>query len=284
MGLDVTIKQKKLIKKALPFEIICGDLSYGRSDDCWRLAVGETDENGFIMFNPAHIGRGIGVEWKNGEKNKVFMRLPFPASEEDVDDFYDVVERITDFWGADGFEQDGNIMPVSEIPAQRQSMKEFNIKALNGMCDKNETLTFFCAMYPLNLTDEEKARFAVAENLDSFRDYMHEKQSIDAYYAVPRFYKVDNDKIMGVYTITEDVVSIVPKAPYLPFGVELEVDEWVVYLASETRDGIVGRCNYEDFISNVTEFSQYDSTHIIFDGFSLEKIDEIVEKHGIKEE
>ncbi|MCL2633856.1 MAG: DUF4299 domain-containing protein [Oscillospiraceae bacterium] len=282
MGLDVTIKQKKLFKKPLPFEVIRGDLSYGSGDAYHRLDEGKTNEDGFILFNPAHIGRGIGVEWKKGEKNKVFLRLPFPASEEDVDDFYNVVERIIAFWEADEFEQDGSILPVSIIPEQRVHIKGFNLETLNKMCsDTHGALTLYCAMNPLNLTVEEIEQFTVAKSLDNFRDYMHEKQSIDAYYAVPRFYGIDNNKIMGVYTVTEDVVSIVPKEPYLPFGVELEVDEWEVCLFSQTRNGIVGNCKYEDFISSVIEFSEYDSTHIVFKGLSLDKIDEIIDKYRI---
>jgi hypothetical protein len=287
MGLDVNIYQKKFLKKSLPFKVILGNLSFGSMDEYERLREGEMGGNGFVMFNPAHIGRGIGVEWSPLVKSKVYLRLPFPASAEDIDDFYDVAERICAYWKVDEIEQDGGIVPVSGFPAQREHQKNFNLEVLNGMSkdEAGNLCQIFGAIHPLFLGDEDRARFSAAESLDSFRDFMHERQSIDAYYASPGFYKMNNsDEITGTYFITEGVRSIVPKEPYVPFRFEAEVSDWQVCLASETRDCAVGRCNYADFIGSLAGFSAFDDKHIVIEGLSLEKIDEIIDKHGVRED
>ena len=97
----VRLRQTAAKKKALPLEVILGEeLVFGAFDGL-RTNPGELGERDFIAWHPEHIGRGFSVEWKEGEKHKVEMRLPLPSMNEEIKDFYETVRRIAEFWSAE---------------------------------------------------------------------------------------------------------------------------------------------------------------------------------------
>lgn len=290
MSVDITIEQKGFIKKELPFDaIVGGGLRFGFFEGL-RLAHDQINDAGFAAYHPAHIGRGFSVEWKKGEKSKVGLHLQIPASNEDVDDFYDAVERIIEVWKNSVITQDGAAITRADIPAMRGNIKSFSLNSLHDMCSGADPLTIFCAYWPLALTKEEMERFANAESLDGLRDYMHEKQSLDAYYAVPKFYQVGTGGV-GLYAFTEDTRSILPKAPYVPFGTNnsqtggpVEVGRWFVNLFSISKGGTLAQVPYDDFIRNAGRQSEYDNAHVVIENMSLAEMESLAERFGTKVE
>ncbi|MDR0849709.1 MAG: DUF4299 domain-containing protein [Propionibacteriaceae bacterium] len=291
MSIDITITHtdKGFFRKALPFDVLCAQgLSFG-SFDGLRLDVGEVGAEDFILFHPDHIGRGFSVTWRKGEKNQVSLRLLTPSTAEETDDFYDTVERVVGFWKQSTIEQDGLPITVDQLPEWRTSMKDFSLSTLADFLsrDKDSFLTLFCAMWPLTLGAEERALLADATDLSGFRDYLHEKQSVDAYYAKPRFYSHD-DEVMGSYTLTEDVRSIFPNAPSVPLwmeqedGQDFEVQSWVVTFYSVSQDRILGVVSYADFLSEIPGWTYYDGANSLIEGVSLPVLEAVVAKCGIE--
>ena len=294
MSIDITIRQNGFMKKPLPFEVIRGGLEYG-SFDGLKLKEGEIGEGEFMLYHPSHLARGFSVIWRKGEKNQIEMRLLSPTCAEEIDDFYDTIERVASFWKNCSIEQDGAAMELASIPFWRKDMKEFNLRTLIDFCSEKEghdNLTLYCAYWPLVFGPKEKELFRQANDLSGFRDFLHEKQSVDAYYANPHFY-VDNnnnkDGPFGSFTITEDCDSIFPVEPYVPFGVsdpetdeQLKVNRWYISYYSFTKNEIIGYTHYSDFIDSIKDMEYYDAGNVLIKGLTLGEMEGLVSKFGIE--
>ena len=288
MSIEITITQKGLVKSAMPFDVIRGDLEYGEYDGL-RLDPGKIGDEEFVLYNPSHIARGFSVVWTKSEKNQIYLRLPLPSCAEEIDDFYDTVVRIAGRWKNCSIDQDGSIIDLSAIPEWRESMKEYSLQALKQFCRENDgNLTLFCAFWPLVFGPDEKQIFADAADLSGYRDFLHEKQSVELYYAMPSFYQ-GPDGIFGNYTLTEDVESIFPVSPYVPFGVvdpdtnePLAVPSWYVTFYSITKDEALGQISYGDFVNEIGSGEYYDAENIIIKPVPLARMEEIIQQFGIE--
>lgn len=285
MSIDIVIKQKGILKKALPLEIILGsELHYGNYDGI-RLNVGELGETEFIAYNSQHIGRGFSVIWKPKEKDCITLRALTPTSGEELCDFYNCVKRITDYWKC-SFEVDGELKKPSDFLSGLNEMIEFNERALislaqNVNSDKSGPLTLFSAMWPLVIGKDEADMFI--KNPASFGKWLHEKQAVDVYFAVPRFYNTDSG-VLGRFALTENTPSVFPIKPYVPLGItdeigqRLECNNYSVALCSITKDCIIGDINYERLIELIPDekMSRFDGGNILINALSLTQMEEII--------
>lgn len=283
MSVDVRIRQKGLLKKALPLSVILGEeLNYGEFDGL-RTDFGKLGESEFMAYHPKHMGRGFSVIWKEGEKNGVDLRLLNPTSREEIKDFFECVERISNYWNCD-LEVDGEPVKAKELFTRLDDMTDFNQRVLHDMCkkiiDEGSQLTLHSVAFPIILGREEAETFLKYESTDAFRDYMHQKQSIDAYYPKPNFYRTD-EGILGMYCLSEDVRSIFPKKPFVPLGIcdpqtgkPLEVDIWKVFLYSGSLDSQIGELSYDELIARLPEskVSSFDAEDILIENLNLDEI------------
>ena len=134
--------------------------------------------------------------------------------------------------------------------------------------------------FPIILGREEAETFLNDESTDKFKEHMHGKQSIDVYYPKPNFYRTD-EGIMGMYCLSEDVRSIFPKKPFVPFGIcdpetdkALEVDVWKVFLYSGSLNTQIGELSYDELIERLPEskVSPFDSENILIEGLNLSEM------------
>ncbi|MCI8348926.1 MAG: DUF4299 domain-containing protein [Firmicutes bacterium] len=283
MSIDIVIRQKGLIKKTMPLEVILGSkLEYGVYDDGLRLEKGKLGETEFAAYSPSSLGRGFSVIWNPKEKEEIVLRALNPTSEGELREFYSSIERMTDYWKCT-LEVDGNICDPEEFMQGLDDMVQFNFRVLREMVSKvasgeEKMLTLFSAMWPLTVGKEEAERFL--KDIKSFDLWLNEKQSIDAYYAKPNFYRTE-DGIIGVYVLTEETLSIFPLQPSVPFGIKdpntgkaLQCDSYRVSLYSITDDKIIGQMDYDKFIENIdsSKFSKFDGDKIIIDGVNLNEM------------
>lgn len=285
MSIDIVITQKALIKKTLPLSIILGDeLKYGAFDG-FRLDPDVIGEGGFIAYNPEHIGRGISIEWTEQEKEKITLRSLTPTNPDEIRDFFAVIDRICNYWKCE-LEVDGEKQSAKEFSTRLPELLDFNERSLKAFFEdivsgKANQFSMFCTMWPLEIGIDEAKRFV--ENPEDFYGWMHERQTIDAYYAKPSFFISDEEGVLGRYVVTEDVRSIFPLTPSVPFGTidpdtqkQLECQKFVVGLYSTTENGGLGLVPYEAFLNYVMEKSEkYDGFNIIFEGLTLEEMKEI---------
>lgn len=275
MSIDVCITQKSLFKKRIPLEMILGnELSYGSFDGIC-LEYGKLGETEFLAYHPQHIGRGFSVQWNANETKSVTLRLLTPTSREELNDFYQCIARISSYWKCE-MKVDGSPTMQKEFLSNFENMVDFNLRVLKEMCRRilsgeSSNLTLYSVMFPLVIGKKEAERFVKSVDLNDFRDYMHEKQRIDAYYARPRFYR-DAEEYFGVLCLSEDVRTILPSIPRVPFGIQdpdtgkaLEVKRWEAYLYSGSRNKGLGTMPYNELLSRLPQdqVSEFDEEHIL---------------------
>lgn len=285
MSIDISIKQEGVFKKHITSKTILGkDLSAGVFNGL-RLDQDAFNESDFIAYNHRHIGRGFGVCIDQTGKKEVTLRVLTPTSDEELKDFYECVGRIMSFWRAT-LEVDGTAMPLSTFQDGYANMCDFNFRALKDMSNrilngehiKND---LFCAFWPLSMGEAEAKKFAESDTMKTFNDWLHEKQSVDAYYAKPSFFIQDDDSVVGRYVLTEGTVSIFPIKGYVPFGTvdnrtnkAVECDRFMTSLYSTSESSVIGILEYNDFIQALSQekVHRYDESNILIDALPLDEM------------
>ncbi len=289
MSIDISIKQKGLLKKTMPLEVILGqELRYGCYEDVLRLEQDKLGENEFIAYHPKHIARGFSVAWTPHEMNQITLRALTPSTTEELRDFYDAVKRMTDYWKCT-LEVDGNRISPYEfqngfanmLDFDRRALKHFAKSVVSGEIGEQ---TLFSAFWPLVMGKPEAERFVNDPN--AYAAWLHDKQSIDAYYAKPSFFKTE-DGIVGRYALTEGTLSIFPIKPYVPFvvcdpetGKELQCNEYGIFLYSVTRDESLGVAEYNKIMQSINpaKLSRYDANHVLIEELTLKEMNAALQK------
>ena len=282
MSIDVLIKQRLFGNKTMPLQVILGEhLHYGNFVKD-QLNVGELGETEFIAYNPQSIGRGFSVVWNPKEKKAIALRLPQPSTTQELKDFYDAIERMVNHWHGN-LVVDGSRVSLPDFLSNFENMVNFNNKILNHFSQqvldgKSDTLTLYSTMWPLTIGKEEATMFM--ENPNYYAEWLHEKQSINVYFACPSFYIGDNG-IFARYILTNNLPAVFPYQPAVPFGAtdpttekQLECKEWLIWLGIEGEKEPLCEMEYSKFLSLIPESkkSKYDGSHFLLAEMSEEEI------------
>lgn len=288
MAIDILIKQKRFGNKTMPLEVILGDdLHYGNFIND-QLTVGELGESEFIAYNPECIGRGFSVTWNPTEKKSINLRLPLPSTKKELKDFYGVVERISKYWGAKIID-DGSKVSLESFMAGLQKMiesnnrfiKQFSQQVLDGEYD---TLTLYSAMWPLCMGKEEATLFL--NDPESYAEWLHEKQSVDVYFASPDFYMRDNG-VYGRFILVNGIPAVFPNTPSVPFGItdpetgkQLECSQWVILIGIQGEKTPLCEMEYSKFLEILPDdkISKFDGGRFLLAELTEEEIRTIAEK------
>lgn len=282
MAIDVVIKQKLFGNKTMPLEVVLGEhLHYGNFVND-QLNVGELGETEFVAYNPESIGRGFSVVWNPKEKKTIALRLPQPSTTRELKDFYAAIERMVKHW-VGKLIVDGSRVSLPDFLSTFDNMVDFNNKIIKQCSQqvldgKHDTLTLYSAMWPLAIGKEEATLFM--ENPDYYAQWLHEKQTMDVYFASPHFYVGDNG-IRARYILTNDLPAVFPHQPTVPFGATdpttgkpLECKEWIICLGIEGEKEPLCEMEYSKFLSLLSENkkSKYDGSHFLLAEMSEEEI------------
>lgn len=286
MSIDIRITQKGLLKKTLPLHVITGsDLCYGTSDGM-KLKENDLSSDEIILYHSNHISRGFSIEWTPEKKDYVDLRALSPDSREGLNDFFAAIQRIASYWKCE-IEMDGNITALSELVSLIPDMQAFNETVLESVCGdilsgKKESLTLYSVMFPVVLGVPEAEKFR--HDVDAFGRWLHEKQSVDAYYARTQFFRTEVGAV-GRYVVTEDCRTIFPLKGQVPLGISdpetgkaLKCDRYEVYFYSISQEKMLGYVPFETFIEIIkAQAERFDGANIIFEGLSMEALQKIVE-------
>ena len=282
MSIEVLIKQKLFGGKAMPIEVILGEhLRYGNFVND-RLNVGELGDTEFIAYNPESIGRGFSVAWSPKEKKTIALRLPQPSTTQELKDFYAAIERMMNHWDGKMI-VDGSRVSLPDFLSDFDNMVDFNYKIIKQFSQQvldgeHDTLTLYSTMWPLAIGKEEATLFM--ENPDYYAAWLHEKQSMDVYFASPYFY-VGDKRIFARFFLTNNLPTVFPHQPTVPFGVtdpttgkQLECKEWLIWLGIEGEKEPLCEMEYSKFLSLIPESkkTKYDGSHFLLAEMSEEEI------------
>lgn len=286
MSIDVSIKQKGFFKKTMPLKVILGNhLSfgcYGKDGIC--LDEEEPVENYFIAYNKNHIGRGFTVDWTENEKDEILLRASTPCHPEELNDFFDAVKRMTDYWKCE-LEVDGDITNPDEFLSKREEFQNFNVNFTKKMINETasgleDSFIMPCVMFPLVLGKVEAVQFK--DNVGDFFQWLHDRQTIDAYYGIPQLYQ-NRDRIVSMYVLTEKTRSIFPTNPEEQLKLinlvnqnEIFNDEELLSLYSITEEKVIGTIPYHRFLEFfLDKCERFDDRHILINEVSLEEMEEL---------
>ena len=282
MAIDVLIKQKLFGNKTMPLEVILGEhLHYGYFVND-RLNVGERGETEFIAYNPESIGRGFSVVWKPNERKSISLRLPQPSTVQELTDFYAAIERMVKYWNGKLI-VDGSPVRLSDFQSSFDSMLDFNERIIKQVSQdvldgKHEVLTLYSTMWPLSVGKEEATLFI--ENPDYYAEWLHEKQSMDVYFASPTFFAGD-EGIFGRFILVNNLPAVFPNQPTVPFGVtdpatgkQFECKEWLILLGVDGEKEPLCEMEYSRFLSLIPfhKKSKYDGNHFLLTEMTEEEI------------
>ena len=289
MGIDVRIKNGQLFKKALKIEdITLGKYEYGSTDEYWRN-TGELIEGYNILHDPNHIGRGMEFKWSKNLKDEIELRVNFFSTRYDMEMFYEVIRNILHVWKVKSFEHDASVCTEADLDELCRIQKKFNLEQLAGI-DQMDVTTIFGAMYPIDIDKDKVASFGKNQDEEGYAEYLHKLQCMDAYYAVPIIYKLNDTEFYGSYAITAGVDTIFPKEAHEPMmfkdpntGEQLKCSLFVVTLVSFEKKCAVGRMAFDDFVekAGVLNCPAQDIGRVFLKGLSEEKIAELAESEHL---
>ena len=92
MGVDVTIRNMKLIKRPLTISDVVGNNPYGHADEYFRFEDGLI-QGVNIIYDRSHIGRGFEFNWTGDDRNEISLRLNYLSTNYDIHLFYDCIRN-----------------------------------------------------------------------------------------------------------------------------------------------------------------------------------------------
>ncbi len=272
MSVNIEIKPNEYKPKKMTIPEIAQlmGLKYGYSDNHYCLEENKVGTY-TILYDPQKIGRGFEVWYEN---DTVCLRLPLPTTSHDIDIFYKLVEKICNELDVYFFNCEGETVAITDVYANVDNDKNTSMGALRHIANvvnsgEHKYMILFGALNPVFIGLNECAE--IGDTLDGFDAFMHRIQSIDAFYATPRFYQRADQSIYGLYFVRDNVVTTVPLEPASPFHKIDNIDSYFVLMPDDNY------IPYEDFIQNIMMADYYDAGHITFK-LSDDMVEELISR------
>ena len=238
--------------------------------------------------------RGFELSYDN--KNKDYtVRIFTPSSREDWLLALEYIkalakkfasEIINERWevytvdNIDKFDYKSDILYGIEVVSSNLKDKDVEVSSIYGI---NRIVSFNKEMLDkINNSDSP---------IDTFSNIVKEIQYLDAYSAHQQFYKNKIDgKIIGAYTLTQNLRTILPYKPSVEFEnsdivKNEDISLWNIGLVTINGDEndpnsyqVAGNLNYDDFIKKlfVNKYKFIDASYIMVEPLSKEEILELV--------
>lgn len=275
MSVEVKIKQNSIFKKKLDITDVINltGLSYGVCDENYRLIPGETAAH-TLLYDKNRLARGIDASI---DKTDIVLLLSLPTTPFEIHSFYHAVEKICNALKTKTYIREEEKVNLKDNPQFIKMDEEGSVAGLEAISEKLEKdkynrFEIYGICNPISIGANEVKQ--IGNRLDLFEEYLHRLQSLDVYYAAPRVYRVQN-KLVGIYAVGADIVSVVPTEPYIVLNQIQGVEEWYVMLKAGKT------IKYKDFIENIPAKEYYDFNHVIV-SLSEQDVDSLIEQCGVE--
>lgn len=275
MSVEVKIKQNSIFKKKLDITDVINltGLSYGVCDENYRLIPGETAAH-TLLYDKNRLARGIDASI---DKTDIVLLLSLPTTPFEIHSFYHAVEKICNALKTKTYIREEEKVNLKDNPQFIKMDEEGSVAGLEAISEKLEKdkynrFEIYGICNPISIGANEVKQ--IGNRLDLFEEYLHRLQSLDVYYAAPRVYRVQN-KLVGIYAIGADIVSVVPTEPYIVLNQIQGIEEWYVMLKAGKT------IKYKDFIENIPAKEYYDFNHVIV-SLSEQDVDSLIEQYGVE--
>ena len=239
-------------------------------------------------------GRGFELSYNNKNKNYA-IRVFTPSTREDWILALEYIKALAKRFNSEIINERGEVYTVDNIDKfdyendiiygiatilsglEDKEVKVYNIYGINRVVSFNQEMS-------------NKIENSVSP-IDTFSNIIKEIQYLDAYSANQQFYQNNEDyRIMGAYTLTQNLRTILPYKPSVEFEnsdivKNDEISFWnigFVVINGDENDPnsyqVAGNLNYDDFIKKlpINKYKFIDASYIMVEPLSKEEILELV--------
>ena len=233
-----------------------------------------------------------GFELSYDDKNKDYaVRIFTPSSREDWLLALEYIKALAKKFGSEIINEREEVYTVDNIDKFdyiNDILYGIEVITSNMKSGKTDNYTIFGIDRVVSFNQEmiNKINNSVSP-IDTFSNIVKEIQYLDAYSAHQQFYKNKADgKIIGAYTLTQNLRTILPYKPSVEFEnsdivKNDEVSCWNIGLVTINGDEndqnsyqVAGNLNYDDFIKKLTinKYKFIDASYIMVEPLSKEEI------------
>ena len=244
------------------------------------LLIGDDKEN----------ARGFELSYDTKYYNYV-VRIFTPSSREDWLLALEYIKALAKEFDSEILNERGEVYTAGNIDKfDYESDILYGIKVIteNIKSGESDTYVIFGTTRPVSFNEEMVDEINNSNNpIDTFSRIVRNIQNLDAYSANQRFYKNDEDeRIMGAYSLTENVRTILPYKPSVEFhNLDMVKNDDIAFwnIGFVTIDGdendpnsyqVIGQLDYNDFIKKLPKdkYRFIDASYILVEPLSKEEI------------
>ena len=238
--------------------------------------------------------RGFELSYDN--KNKTYVvRIYTPSSREDWLLALEYIKVLAKKFNSEIVNERGEVYTVDNIDKfDYENDIIYGIATiLSGLEDKEvEVYNIYGINRVVSFNQEMSNKIENSVSpIDTFSNIIKEIQYLDAYSANQQFYQNNEDyRIIGAYTLTENLRTILPYKPSVEFEnsdivKNDEISFWNIALVTINGDEndpnsyqVAGNLNYDDFIKKlpINKYKFIDASYIMVEPLSKEEILELV--------
>ena len=234
--------------------------------------------------------RGFELSYDN--KNKDYaVRIFTPSSREDWLLALEYIKALAKKFGSEIINERGETFTIDNIDKFdyiNDILYGIEVITSNMKSGKTDNYTIFGIDRVVSFNQEMLDKINNSDSpIDTFSNIVKEIQYLDAYSAHQQFYKNKADgKIIGAYTLTQNLRTILPYKPSVEFEnsdiVKIEdISLWNIALVTINGDEndpnsyqVAGNLNYDDFIKKlpINKYKFIDASYIMVEPLSKEEM------------
>jgi len=233
-----------------------------------------------------------GFELSYDDKNKDYaVRIFTPSSREDWLLALEYIKALAKKFGSEIINERGETFTIDNIDKFdyiNDILYGIEVITSNMKSGKTDNYTIFGIDRVVSFNQEMLDKINNSDSpIDTFSNIVKEIQYLDAYSAHQQFYKNKADgKIIGAYTLTQNLRTILPYKPSVEFEnsdiVKIEdISLWNIALVTINGDEndpnsyqVAGNLNYDDFIKKlpINKYKFIDASYIMVEPLSKEEM------------
>ena len=233
-----------------------------------------------------------GFELSYDDKNKDYaVRIFTPSSREDWLLALEYIKALAKKFGSEIINERGEVYTVDNIDKFdyiNDILYGIEVITSNMKSGKTDNYTIFGIDRVVSFNQEMLDKINNSDSpIDTFSNIVKEIQYLDAYSAHQQFYKNNEDyRIMGAYTLTQNLRTILPYKPSVEFEnsdivKNEDISLWNIGLVTINGDEndpnsyqVAGNLNYDDFIKKlpINKYKFIDASYIMVEPLSKEEI------------
>lgn len=234
--------------------------------------------------------RGFELSYDN--KNKDYaVRIFTPSSREDWLLALEYIKALAKKFGSEIINERGEVYTVDNIDKfnyESDILYGIEVITSNMKSGKTDNYTIFGIDRVVSFNQKMLDKINNSDSpIDIFSNIVKEIQYLDAYSAHQQFYKNKTDgKIIGAYTLTQNLRTILPYKPSVEFEnsdivKNEDISLWNIGLVTINGDEndpnsyqVAGNLNYDDFIKKlpINKYKFIDASYIMVEPLSKEEI------------